>query len=74
MSSLWLALPLTFFTVLVAPLWIWLHYSSRKKQQLTLTRSEAQQLQRLLLSAEAMQERIAALEAILDNEHAGWRT
>ncbi|MEY8709312.1 phage shock protein B [Mangrovibacter phragmitis] len=73
MSALFLAIPLTIFMLFVAPVWLWLHYSNRDKGESVLSNNEQQRLQQLTGEARRMQDRIQALEQILDAEHPGWR-
>lgn len=73
MSVLFLAIPLTIFVLFVAPIWLWLHYSSRSQNGGQLSQSEFKNLQQLTGEAQRMRERIQALEEILDAEHPGWR-
>jgi phage shock protein B len=73
MSVLFLAIPLTIFVLFVAPIWLWLHYSSRSQSDGQLSQNEYQNLQQLTGEAQRMRERILALEEILDAEHPGWR-
>ncbi|MEG3135741.1 envelope stress response membrane protein PspB [Rouxiella sp. T17] len=73
MSVLFLAIPLTIFVLFVAPIWLWLHYSSRGQNGSQLSQNEYQDLQQLTGEARRMRERIQALEEILDAEHPGWR-
>lgn len=73
MSALLLAIPLTIFVLFVAPIWLWLHYHQRAQRGGELAQSQRQQLVALQSEAQRMQQRIQALEQILDSEHAGWR-
>ncbi|WP_074013391.1 envelope stress response membrane protein PspB [Candidatus Sodalis sp. SoCistrobi] len=68
-----LAIPLTIFILFVAPVWLWLHYNSRRQQGSRLGQQDAQRLTQLTRDAERMQARIQALEDILDAEHPNWR-
>ena len=65
--------PSIVFMVIVAPLWVWLHYRSKRRAQAALTESERDNLEALLLKSEAMMERIDTLESILDAQTPGWR-
>ena len=65
--------PSIVFMVIVAPLWVWLHYRSKRRAQVALTESERDNLEALLLKSEAMMERIDTLEAILDAQTHDWR-
>ena len=65
--------PSIVFMVIVAPLWVWLHYRSKRRAQAALTESERDNLEALLLKSEAMMERIDTLESILDVQTPEWR-
>ena len=65
--------PSIVFMVVVAPLWVWLHYRSKRRAQVALTESERDNLEALLLKSEAMMERIDTLESILDAQTPEWR-
>lgn len=73
MSALFLAIPLTFFVLFVAPVWLWLHYSNRSSRAGELSQSEQQRLAALTDESRRMRERIQALEQILDAEYPQWR-
>ncbi|QCR36245.1 envelope stress response membrane protein PspB [Nissabacter sp. SGAir0207] len=72
MSALFLAIPLTIFVLFVAPIWLWLHYS-RQQRGGQLSQQDLHHLTQLTQDARRMQERIRALEEILDAEHPQWR-
>ena len=65
--------PSIVFMVIVAPLWVWLHYRSKRRAQVALTESERDNLEALLVKSEAMMERIDTLESILDAQTPEWR-
>ena len=65
--------PSIVFMVIVAPLWVWLHYRSKRRAQVAVTESERDNLEALLLKSEAMMERIDTLESILDAQTPEWR-
>ena len=65
--------PSIVFMVIVAPLWVWLHYRSKRRALVALTESERDNLEALLLKSEAMMERIDTLESILDAQTPEWR-
>ena len=65
--------PTVVFLVIVAPLWIFMHYRSKQRAQSELTAEERQSLEQLAMRAEKMAERIETLEAILDSDTPGWR-
>lgn len=65
--------PLLIFLMFVAPIWLILHYRSKKQVNQGLTVEEHQALQELADKAEKMSDRIQTLEAILDSEAPEWR-
>lgn len=65
--------PTLLFTVVVAPLWILMHYRSKRRLQGALSEDERAELERLTDMAERMGERVETLEAILDAETPDWR-
>ena len=73
MSGFLLSIPLTLFIVFIAPLWLWLHYSQRGKLSNKLSAKEVMQIEQLKQEADRMQNRIKALEDILDAENPEWR-
>jgi phage shock protein B len=66
--------PIFIFVGLVAPIWLVLHYRSRKQVGQGLTERETLELQQLAHSAEKMSQRILTLEKILDHETPEWRS
>lgn len=65
--------PTILFMVFVAPIWLILHYRSKSKAASTLTLEEHQLLEQLVQSATRMDERLGALEKILDAEDPTWK-
>lgn len=57
----------------VAPIWIIAHYATRWRSTKALSSDEEQLLEELWESAERMEQRINALERILDTEVTDWR-
>lgn len=68
-----LFIPTIFFLVIVAPLWIILHYNSKKKMTGQLSDEDHDELHSLADQASDMAKRIETLEAILDAESPNWR-
>ncbi|TRX57247.1 envelope stress response membrane protein PspB [Thalassomonas sp. M1454] len=66
--------PIIIFMVIVAPIWLILHYRSKRQISQGLSAEEYQQLSELSASADKMSERIQTLEAILDAETPDWRS
>lgn len=73
MSSAFLIGPLIVFLIFVAPLWLILHYRSKKKTAGGLSEDDFLRLQQLSERAEQMQQRVETLERILDSESPEWR-
>jgi phage shock protein B len=65
--------PIIIFMVIVAPIWLILHYRSKRQLSQGLSEADYQQLHQLAGSAEKMANRIETLEAILDAESPQWR-
>ena len=59
--------------IFVAPIWLILHYRSKKQVNQGLSAEEQASLQSLAEQAEKMSDRIQTLEAILDSEAPEWR-
>lgn len=62
------------FMVIVAPIWIIAHYTTKNRALKTLTPEDETLLSEIWDSANKMEERIAVLETILDEESPDWRT
>ena len=65
--------PAVLFLVFVAPVWLVLHYRSKRQQGNAFNESERRELEELATVAERMTDRIATLERILDVEAPEWR-
>jgi phage shock protein B len=71
-----IVVPFILFVLFVAPLWLWLHY--REKQRLRdvaagLAAGPSAGSAELTRTAERLEQRVAALEALLDAESPDWR-
>ncbi|TYK66430.1 envelope stress response membrane protein PspB [Colwellia echini] len=66
--------PVIIFLVVVAPIWLVLHYRSKKQVNQGLSQEEYIQLSELSEVADSMAQRIKTLEAILDAETPSWRS
>ena len=66
--------PIIIFMVIVAPIWLILHYRSKGQVSEGLSEEEYVQLSELSELADTMADRIKTLEAILDLETPDWRT
>ena len=65
--------PIIVYMVVVAPLWLILHYRSKKQVSQGLSEHEHRQLLELAQKADKMAERVETLEALLDQEAPQWR-
>jgi phage shock protein B len=65
--------PIVVFLVIVAPIWLILHYRSKKQLSQGLSEAEIRTLNDLARQAEGMADRIKTLESILDEEAPDWR-
>lgn len=65
--------PIIIFMLVVAPIWLVLHYKSKRQISQGLSEEEYVQLSELSELADKMADRIKTLEAILDAETPDWR-
>ncbi|MCA1778629.1 MAG: envelope stress response membrane protein PspB [Xanthomonadaceae bacterium] len=72
MSEL-LFVPVVVFLVIVAPIWLMLHYGTRNSANKRLSTKDEALLEDLHESARRMEERIHSLERILDSDAPEWR-
>ena len=61
------------FCVIVAPIWLFLHYGSRWRQAKLLTTESEKTLAEMAEIADKMQTRIENLERLLDTTAPEWR-
>ena len=65
--------PVIIFMIVVAPIWLILHYRSKRQISQGFSEEEYIQLSELSELADKMADRIKTLEAILDAESPEWR-
>lgn len=66
--------PLIVFLVIVAPIWIVLHYRHKSRRvPVEESAADKEKIEELLALAERMEGRIETLEAILDRQDPNWR-
>ena len=65
--------PLILFVLVVAPIWIILHYRSKRQMNQGLNEEEREPLALLADQAKRIRERVQTLERILDADSPGWR-
>lgn len=61
------------FCIFVAPLWLIMHYTTKRRQAQSLTREDEKLLADLWQLANKMESRVKSLETILDTRAPGWR-
>ncbi|MBP6701791.1 MAG: envelope stress response membrane protein PspB [Halioglobus sp.] len=65
--------PTILFLVIVAPMWLTMHYRSVNRASRGLTREDRESVEQMLVTVDKLGDRIEALEAILDADHREWR-
>ena len=65
--------PTILFLVIVAPLWIFMHYQSVKRSSRILSAEDRESIDHMLETVDRLSDRIGALESILDADHPEWR-
>lgn len=66
-------IPVILFMVIVAPIWIIMHYRSLNRSSRSLTDEDRQSLDDMLATVDKLNDRIGTLESILDADHPTWR-
>ena len=65
--------PTILFLVVVAPIWITMHYRSVSKSSRSLNEEDRESIEHMLETVDALTQRIGTLESILDADHPDWR-
>ncbi|RLA46359.1 MAG: envelope stress response membrane protein PspB [Gammaproteobacteria bacterium] len=65
--------PTILFLVIVAPMWITMHYRSVSRSSRSLTREDRESIEHMLETVDKLTDRIGTLESILDMDHSNWR-
>jgi phage shock protein B len=65
--------PVIVFLVIVAPIWLLLYYWTRRREANAMTADHENLLGQMARGLERMEDRIGALEKILDAEDPRWR-
>jgi len=74
MSELvFIMIPIIVFTVVVAPIWLVLHYRSKRRAETSLAAEDREEVEALCEQVERMAQRIETLETILDAKAPRWR-
>jgi len=65
--------PTILFMVVVAPIWITMHYRSLSRSSRSLNQEDRESIEQMLETVDRLTDRIGALESILDADHPDWR-
>ena len=65
--------PTILFMVIVAPMWITMHYRSVSRSSRSLNQEDRESIEHMLETVDRLTDRIGALESLLDADHPGWR-
>jgi len=65
--------PTILFMVVVAPIWISMHYRSVNKSSRSLSEEDRDSIEHMLETVDKLTDRIGTLESILDADHPDWR-
>ncbi len=65
--------PTILFMVVVAPIWISMHYRSVNKSSRSLSEEDRESIEHMLETVDKLTNRIGTLESILDADHPQWR-
>jgi phage shock protein B len=65
--------PTILFMVVVAPIWITMHYRSVNRSSRSLNDEDRESIEQMLETVDRLADRIGVLESILDAEHPDWR-
>lgn len=68
-----LFVPMIVFLTFVAPIWLIMHYLSVKRSSQSLNEEERETIDSMLATIDKLQDRIQALEALLDVDQPEWR-
>lgn len=69
-----IAVPLIIFCIFVAPIWIIMHYRSLSHSSQSLNDEDRENIDSMLATIDNLQDRIRALESLLDVDQPGWRS
>lgn len=65
--------PTILFMVVVAPIWITMHYRSVSRSSRSLSDEDRQSIEHMLVTVDKLTDRIGTLESILDADHPDWK-
>jgi len=65
--------PTILFMVIVAPMWITMHYRSVSRSSRSLSLEDRESVEQMLETVDKLTDRIGALESILKIDHPDWQ-
>ncbi|MFG1495601.1 envelope stress response membrane protein PspB [Saccharospirillum sp. HFRX-1] len=65
--------PTILFIVIVMPMWLFMHYRYKNRVHASLNADDQSSLDELLRTLDQLNERVAALELILDERSPNWQ-
>ncbi|MEH6588119.1 MAG: envelope stress response membrane protein PspB [Halioglobus sp.] len=65
--------PTILFMVIVAPMWITMHYRSMNRSSRSLSQEDRDTVEQMLETVDKLTDRIETLESLLDADHSDWR-
>ncbi len=65
--------PTILFLVIVAPMWITMHYRSVNRSSRSLNQEDRESIEQMLETVDQLTDRIGTLESILEVDHPDWR-
>lgn len=69
-----LFVPSVLFLVIVAPIWLTLHYRYKREQSKGISRDELYELEDMLAKIDKLADRVETLEKILTDENPNWKS
>ena len=66
--------PTILFMVIVAPMWITMHYRSLNRSSRSLSQEDREVVEQMLVTVDKLTDRIETLESLLDADHPDWRS
>ena len=69
-----LFVPMIIFMTVVAPIWIFMHYRNVSRSSQSLNEEDRENIDTMLATIDKLQDRIRALESLLDVDQPGWRS
>lgn len=65
--------PTILFMVVVMPMWLFMHYRYKNRVHASLSADDQTSLDELLRTLDRLNDRVAALESILDERNPNWQ-